>query len=52
MKQYVVLKLYQYSTPDVVISLNDEKDAITYAEIMKRNDPDHDYVVYRLNEKR
>lgn len=51
MKQFVVLKLYTTVLPDVVFQSSDAADAHAYCNIMKRNDPDHKYAVYQLNEQ-
>ena len=51
MKQFVVLKLYTTVLPDVVFQSTDASDAHSYCNIMRRNDPDHNYAVYQLNEE-
>lgn len=51
MKEFVVIKLYKFASPDVVFSTDDASDAHSYANILQRNDPEHQYAVYQLNEE-
>lgn len=51
MKQFVVIKLYKFASPDVVFSTDDASDAHGYASILQRNDQEHQYAVYQLNEE-
>lgn len=51
MKKFVVIKIYTFASPDVVFSSDDASDAHAYANILKRNDLDHEYLVYQLNEE-
>lgn len=46
-KKYYVLILFRISEPSVVFSTDIEKDAYTYAEIMKRANPNNQYIVVK-----
>lgn len=48
MKQYVVCMLYNSveSAPQCVAHFDEKKDAIAFAVLSHKTDPDHNYVVY------
>lgn len=48
MDKYAVIKFYQYSAPTLLDTFDNENDANTYAEIMKRKDGDDKFGVFTL----
>ena len=48
MDKYAVIKFYQYSEPTLLDTFDNESDANTYAEIMKRKDGDDKFGVFTL----
>lgn len=45
---FVVLRVYKNVTPSVIFTTQNSKDAHTYAEIMKRSEPEYDYAVGKV----
>ena len=48
MDMFVVLKIWNYATPDVVGSFAEEEDAVQFAALSKRSDQEHRYAVAKL----
>lgn len=48
---YVVLRVYKSITPSVVFTTNIREDAVDYANIMKRSEPDYDFAVAEVRYK-
>lgn len=51
MDKFIIVKVWATAGTSLVESLNDPADAAAYANIMRRKDPDHKYLVYQLNEE-
>lgn len=45
MKKYFVIKVHKFSSPDIVFQTDIRKDATEYCDLMKRNNPDKNYIV-------
>lgn len=48
MDMFVVLKIWNYASPDVVGSFAEESEALQFASLSKRSDSEHKYAVARL----
>lgn len=49
MDKFIVVKVWTTAGLSIVESLDNESDAAACANIMRRKDPEHEYVVYQLN---
>ena len=45
---YVVLRVYKSITPSVLFTTQNRQDALQYAQIMKRTEPNYDYAVSKV----
>ena len=51
MDKFIVIKVWKHSDPSLVETLDNATDAAAYANIMRRKDTEHQYLVYQLNEE-
>lgn len=48
MKEFIVIRVYQSLSPDVVASFEECEDAYAYAHLSEVNDTKHGYIVAQL----
>lgn len=51
MDKFIIIKVWTTAGTSLVESLDNASDAAAYANIMRRKDPEHKYLVYQLNEE-
>lgn len=46
--KYLVVRIYQFNSPSILETVDNEEDARALCEIYKRKDSNYEYVFYKL----